>query len=530
MVKTGGTGAVTVSDLASITAADGAKWNSLAIADTDANNDVTLSLSGLEDGTYSLYTTDASGNLSPVATGSYTVGAAADTTPPIAILTAGSGRSATGSALVQSNETGTAYLVKTGGTGAVTVSTLASITGADGAKWNSVPIDTANAAKSLGLTELEEGTYQLYAVDAAGNLSAPSSNSYTVDNTAPKLQSMQIESATRSNGGNSKVIDVGDTITFSLTMTENIEVLNGGNAFTLGFAVDPSPVAAAVNRRATYDHFQDNKIYFKYTVASNDFDVNGISINATSTGSGFGLVLGGSVSIKDTVGNISNSTTSSGGNFFSAAISANSEYRINAISLGAGKGNLIFGTRAEGDWYYWWDKNGNGVSDLTVNTRPLTADNTTFDAANALNATTVTDGAYSFDLSLPSLGVNPLPPLTQIQQQTIGKQTFQNTSVASGTENNPMYDGLAAVWDAVNGTSGASGIPYGWLSSVSGSGLNTNVARVWTSDAYAAQNGVHYGIGLATGVASLIEDSGIYTTANINDNSYEKTGAAFKVL
>jgi hypothetical protein len=513
---------VTVSDLASITNADGAKWNSLSIDQSKANNDTNLSLSGLEDGTYSLYAVDAAGNLSQAAADRYTVSPAADTTAPTATLTTGSGRSATGIATVQSSETGTAYLVKTGGTGAVTVSTLTSITGADGAKWNSVPIDTASAATSLGLTGLEEGTYQLYTVDAAGNLSAPSSNSFTVDNTAPKLQSMQIESATRDVGGNSKVIDVGDTITFSLTMSENIEVLNGSNAFTLGFAVDPSPGAAAVNRKATYDRFQDNKIYFTYTVASNDFDVNGVSINATSTGSNFGLVLGGGVSIKDVVGNTSNSTTNSGGDFFSAAIGANSAYRINAISLGTGKGNLIFGTQAEGNWYYWWDKNGNGVSDLTVNTRPLNADNTTFNDANALNATTVADGDYSFNLSLPSLGVNPLPATTNT--------SFPNTNVASGTANNPTYDGLAAVWDAVNGTSGTSGIPYGWLSSVSGSGLNPNVARVWTSDAYAPVSGVHYGIGFATGVATLIEDSGIYTTTNINDNSYEKTGAVFQVL
>ena len=103
-----------------------------------------------------------------------------DGAAPTATLTTGVS-SNTASATVQSSETGTAYLVKTGGTGAVTVTNLASITGAADAKWNASSITAANTPTALSLSNLEDGTYSLYTVDAAGNLSAaaqPNVSSY----------------------------------------------------------------------------------------------------------------------------------------------------------------------------------------------------------------------------------------------------------------------------------------------------------------------------------------------------------------
>jgi len=79
-------------------------------------------------------------------------------------------------AVVQSTETGTAYLVNT----AVTVSNLASITGAADNQSNSVAISSAATNTNLPATGLADGTYNVYAVDAAGNLSSASSNSVTL--------------------------------------------------------------------------------------------------------------------------------------------------------------------------------------------------------------------------------------------------------------------------------------------------------------------------------------------------------------
>ncbi|WP_396437898.1 beta strand repeat-containing protein [Limnohabitans sp.] len=138
--------------------------------------------------------TDAAGNASSAGSTSFTL----DTVAPTATLTAGTGTN-TSNATVQSSEVGTAYLVKTGGASPVTVTSLASITGADGAKWNSVATSTASTATNLSLTGLEDGSYSLYSVDAAGNLSVAASNSYTVDSAGPVLDIQYAASATASS-------------------------------------------------------------------------------------------------------------------------------------------------------------------------------------------------------------------------------------------------------------------------------------------------------------------------------------------
>ena len=108
-----------------------------------------------------------------------------DTTAPTATVTTAT-ISNSGNAVVRSTETGTAYLVNT----AVTVSNLDSITVAADSQWNSVVISSASTDTNLAATGLADGTYKVYAVDAAGNLSSASSNSVTVDTTAPKLISI----------------------------------------------------------------------------------------------------------------------------------------------------------------------------------------------------------------------------------------------------------------------------------------------------------------------------------------------------
>ena len=101
-----------------------------------------------------------------------------DNTAPTANVTTAT-ITTSGSAVVQSTETGTAYLVNT----TVTVSNLASITVAADNKWNSVAISSVATNTYLTATGLVDGTYKVYAVDAAGNLSSESSNSVTVATT-----------------------------------------------------------------------------------------------------------------------------------------------------------------------------------------------------------------------------------------------------------------------------------------------------------------------------------------------------------
>ena len=78
-------------------------------------------------------------------------------------------------------EKGTVYLVRT----TVAVSTPASIKGAADNLWNSVNIIFPDTNTNLPATGLADGTYKAYAEDSAGNISSASTNSVTIDTTAP---------------------------------------------------------------------------------------------------------------------------------------------------------------------------------------------------------------------------------------------------------------------------------------------------------------------------------------------------------
>ena len=114
---------------------------------------------------------DSAGAGGTVATQSYVL----DTTAPTPIVATVSVTTSSG-VTVGSSEAGTAYLVKS----SVTVSNLASITGAADDNFNQVTITAANTDTAMSTSGLVAGEYKLYVVDAAGNLSSVSSNTVTV--------------------------------------------------------------------------------------------------------------------------------------------------------------------------------------------------------------------------------------------------------------------------------------------------------------------------------------------------------------
>jgi hypothetical protein len=78
--------------------------------------------------------------------------------------------------VVRSSEIGMAYIVHED----VVVTSVADIVAADNDKWNAVNITTANADTNLPAEGLTAGSYYLYAVDEAGNLSAPAEEKVNV--------------------------------------------------------------------------------------------------------------------------------------------------------------------------------------------------------------------------------------------------------------------------------------------------------------------------------------------------------------
>ena len=138
--------------------------------------------------TITINQTDAAGNANATAaTRAITV----DTNLPTATLNSVGNSATTGSATVRSSELGTAYLVES----SLAVSSQANILALADSQFNSVAITTANSATTLALAGLASGTYKLYTVDAAGNLSAGTGNNIGV------FQSVNLSAIAAGTGG-----------------------------------------------------------------------------------------------------------------------------------------------------------------------------------------------------------------------------------------------------------------------------------------------------------------------------------------
>ncbi|MCP4881051.1 MAG: hypothetical protein GY905_10945, partial [Gammaproteobacteria bacterium] len=165
-----------------------------------------------------------------------------DETGPIATVSA-STISSGGSAVVQSNETGTAYLVSN----TITVSTITDITGAADNLWNTATIAEVSTNTNLAATGLADGTYKVYAVDATGNLSAASSSSVVINSTAPTMQTLVVSvddiidssddlSAVAFSGTTSSVAD-GAMVSVTIgELTQQVAVTSGAFSGTVNLS------------------------------------------------------------------------------------------------------------------------------------------------------------------------------------------------------------------------------------------------------------------------------------------------------
>lgn len=125
---------------------------------------------------------------------------------------------------VRSNELGTVHLVNQ----SVTVSNLASITAAAAANKNSVSISAINTNTTLTLSALNDGLYNLYAADPAGNLSTAVLSTIRVDNTAPTISSFSVSSS-----GTSIVLTANETVTTSTHVSGMYSVSDSEGAYSV---------------------------------------------------------------------------------------------------------------------------------------------------------------------------------------------------------------------------------------------------------------------------------------------------------
>lgn len=244
--------------------------------------------------------TDVAGTTGPIANAdaaTVTVDTT-DTTAPTASVNSAT-ITTSGFATVRSTEIGTAYLVRN----TVTIANVASITNASGTHWNSVSIATANTNTSLAATELDEGTYKVYAVDEAGNLSTASINSVIVDVTTPSVSSLSVSSSS----GSDNVYVAGDTISLTIAFNEFMTVTGTPRI----------EIAGLTSKYATYVSGSTTaSLLFSYTVVSDDFDSDGVAISANT------LQLNGGT-INDATGNVASLAHS--------AIAASAGHRVDAI-------------------------------------------------------------------------------------------------------------------------------------------------------------------------------------------------------
>jgi len=217
-------------------------------------------------------------------------GGGTDNTAPTASVTAAT-ITTSGNAVVQSTETGTAYLVKT----TVSVSNnFTSITGAVDHLWNSVAISLANSDTNLPATGLADGTYKVYAVDVAGNLSSASSNSVTVATTVTDTTAPTVSSISPTDNQSSVSVSDNISLTFSEIMDNSSITTNTDNTscygsfqvssdnFSTCVQMSSSPSISNSAKTFTFDPSDnlsyDNKYNIKLTTDTKD--ENGVSLES----------------------------------------------------------------------------------------------------------------------------------------------------------------------------------------------------------------------------------------------------------
>jgi hypothetical protein len=237
-----------------------------------------LSTAGVSDGAYNVYalTTSATGSLNSSLSSALAVHL--DTAAPTASVTAATVNNTTNITSAQTTETGTLYLVKS----TVTVSDQTSLDNAIIAGTaKSAVAATANTNTSISTTGLADGSYKVYAVDAAGNISTASTNSVTLDSTAPTVNAV---SSTTVDG----TYKVGDVIAVTVAFTESVTV-TGTPQLTLETGTTDRTINYASGSGTS-------TLTFNYTVQSGDTSAD-LDYLATTA-----LALNGG-SIKDAAGN-----------------------------------------------------------------------------------------------------------------------------------------------------------------------------------------------------------------------------------
>lgn len=357
-----------------------------------------------------------------------------DTTAPTATVTTATIAN-TENATVQSTEAGTAYLVNT----SITVSNVASITGAAVDSWNQVSI-SANTPTTLAATGLSSGTYKVYTTDASGNLSAASVGIVTIPSFTFTMAAdpfvggggNDIFSGTYTDGGTGTFLGTADSVngdggtdTLSLTAgavaitladnnwtnitnVEKVVILStgaGAQTLTTGALFDTAFTALGIDLTMTSTEGAIN-------IDMNDTPFTGLAtITTHAIGAGAQTITTGS-------GNASVSATNDAGG--AQTIKGAGLTTVNATIAGAGDQTI-------------GDALGAGIALVSVNTTIGGAGNQTITSTSNSNVTVVATAAAGAQ-TITTAGGNDSITLTTA--------TGQSTTISTGAGNDIIIASL----------------------------------------------------------------------------------------
>ncbi len=261
-------------------AVNGGGWNDLTAAHSITNGErlagtVDISNAAFDDAlftegstiTFQAITTDIAGNATAGAASATTL--TVDQTAPTVTLTSATAdnviniaeKAAGFNVVAQSNEaTGNLYVWNTTARGGAAANATDLLTN----NFGSVAVAVANTDANIAISAananiIDANIYNVYAIDAAGNMSAPSVATFTTDLVAPQITS--ITSATAD--GTKKI---GDQVVFTLNTNEAATfTANGGNA-----DLDMSLTSGTTDALRTTDNAAGTTLDLTYTVLEGD--------------------------------------------------------------------------------------------------------------------------------------------------------------------------------------------------------------------------------------------------------------------
>lgn len=174
----------TVAAMEAAVTAGTARKATVATANTNTTIVNTVSAVNLAEGVYKVIAVDASGNVSAESAGTITL----DHTAPTAAVTTATIAGGANVTTAQSTELGTVYLVLDSANFTTVAAMEAAVTANTARKATVVTANTnTTIITTVAAVSLPSGAYKVIAVDLAGNVSAESTNTITIDATAPVL-------------------------------------------------------------------------------------------------------------------------------------------------------------------------------------------------------------------------------------------------------------------------------------------------------------------------------------------------------